>query len=223
MDSKQILDFMMRSKIFSGFSAEECVLLEKTLNPYEKFFEKKEIVYNEDDEITCIGQILQGRLIGEKYNSNGQAHIVHIFDKMDVIGLETIYSTKQRSPVTFIANTGTVMLMFPFLTSKNQEQIPTVFQIRIRDNMMRIFADENIKSLYKLEVLSKRALRCRIRTFLCIMEKKTGKRTFHIGMDREQFAQYLCVSRSALSNELSQMQKEGMIAFKKDLFTLLRI
>jgi CRP-like cAMP-binding protein len=223
MDSKQILDFMLGSKLFSGFSIGECITLEKILNPFERSFSKNEIVYDEDEEIKSVGQILKGQMIGEKFNFDGQAHIVHTFDKLDVIGLETIYSSKKGSPITYIAETDVVMLMFPFSTAKNREQIPPALQIKIRDNIMRILADENIKSLYKLEVLSKRALRCRVRTFLCIMEKKTGKRTFHIGMDREQLAQYLCVNRSALSYELSQMQKEGLIAFEKDLFTLLRI
>ncbi len=198
-------------------------MLQKILSPFERSFLKEEIVYNEDDQIKSVGQIVKGQMIGEKYNFDGQAHIVHTFDEMDVIGLETIYSSKKGSPITYIAETNVVMLMFPFSTAKNRAQIPPELQVKIRDNMMRILADENIKSLYKLEVLSKRALRCRIRTFLCIMEKKTGKRTFHIGMDREQFAQYLCVNRSALSYELSQMQKDGLITFDKDRFTLRNI
>ena len=41
-------------------------------------------------------------------------------------------------------------------------------------------------------------------------------------MSREQLAQYLCVNRSALSNELSKMKREGLIDFHKDQFTLLK-
>ena len=214
---------MMESKIFSGFSAEECISLEKIMNPYEKFFTKNEVIYQEDEEIKCFGLILWGRVIGEKFNFDGQSHLVHTFDKKDIIGLETIYSSKKESPITYIAAEDTAMLMFPYSAAENQEQIPPELQIKIKNNMIRILADENIKSLYKLEVLSKRALRCRVRTFLCIMAKKVGTNTFHIGMDREQFAQYLCVNRSALSYELGQMQKEGLITFDKDLFTLLNL
>ena len=42
-----------------------------------------------------------------------------------------------------------------------------------------------------------------------------------VKMNREQFAQYLCVSRSALSNELNIMKREGIIDFDKRQFTLL--
>ena len=223
MNKKKTLEFMGESKLFSEFSTEECVLMEKILKPYEKSFERNEIVYDEDEEIRCIGQIIEGQLIGEKFNFDGQAHIVHTFDAMDVIGLETIYSTKKESPVTYTAAEDTTMLMFPYVAAERNTRIPPELQIKMRDNMMQILADGSIKSLYKLEVLSKRALRCRIRTFLSIMSKKNGSGTFHIGMDREQFAQYLCVNRSALSYELSKMQKEGLIIFDKDLFTILNL
>lgn len=214
---------MRESKLFSDFSTEECILMEKILEPYEKVFKKYEIVYDEDEEIRCIGQIIEGQLIGEKFNLDGQAHIVHTFDVMDVIGLETIYSTKKGSPLTYTAAEDTTLLMFPYTAAEKHTKIPPDIQIKMRDNMMWILADGSIKSLYKLEVLSKRALRCRIRTFLSIMAKKNGSNTFHIGMDREQFAQYLCVNRSALSYELGKMQKEGLITFDKDLFTILNL
>ena len=38
--------------------------------------------------------------------------------------------------------------------------------------------------------------------------------------ERQQLADYLGVDRSALSNELSKMQKDGLIAYRKNEFTL---
>lgn len=221
MNTTDRLNFIMESKLFAGFSAEECILMEQNLKPFEKFYGKNEIVYDEDDRIKWIGQILWGKLIGEKFNLDGKAHLVNAFGKKDIIGLETIYSSKQQSPITYTAAENTMILMFPHEDTGEQDQIPPELRLRMQNNMIRILADENIKSLYKLEVLSKRALRCRVRTFLCIMAKKSGRNTFRIGMDREQFAQYLCVNRSALSYELGQMQKDGLIEFHKDLFTII--
>jgi len=220
MSSKNISNFMVESKLFSGFSAEECILLEKTLNPYEKTFLKEEVIYREDDEIKCVGLIVTGKVIGEKFYRDGKSHLVHPFGASDIIGLETIFSTKEGSPITYTAAEDTILLLFPYSAVENQELIPANFRLKIKDNIIKILADENIKSIYKMEVLSKRALRSRIMTFLHIMARKVGEKTFYIGMDREQFSDYLCVNRSALSYELGQMQKEGLITFNKDLFTI---
>ncbi len=220
MDTITCSAFMVESKIFSGFSAEECLSLRKILNPVVKMFLKGETVCRDGDEIKYIGMIVQGKVNGAKFYRDGKSHLVHTFGIHDNIGIETIFSSKKRSPITYVAAEDTAIMLFPYSVMINHELIPPAYQLKIKDNIIRILADENIKSIYKLEVLSKKALRSRIMTFLCIMARKTEAKAFGIGMDREQFAQYLCVNRSALSYELSQMKREGLIDFQKDRFTI---
>ena len=43
---------------------------------------------------------------------------------------------------------------------------------------------------------------------------------FTIPFNRQQLAEYLGVDRSAMSNELSKMQKEGMLTFSRNQFCL---
>ena len=82
-------------------------------------------------------------------------------------------------------------------------------------------ADDNIKMAKKIEILVERGLRERILTYLNILTSKSGSNSVSVRMNREQLAQFLCVNRSALSNELNKMKKEGIIDFKKDKFTIL--
>jgi Mn-dependent DtxR family transcriptional regulator len=44
---------------------------------------------------------------------------------------------------------------------------------------------------------------------------------FSIPFSRQELADYLGVDRSALSGELSKMQRDGLIEFRKSDFTLL--
>ncbi len=83
--------------------------------------------------------------------------------------------------------------------------------VKIILNTNRMIADNCVRLLYKTDVLSKHSLRERILTYFYIMKMKHQSNTFRIKMSREQFAQYLCVNRSALSRELSRMEKEGLI------------
>ena len=97
----------------------------------------------------------------------------------------------------------------------------TEYAAEFAQALLRILADDNIKKLYKIEVLSKRGLRDRAMTYLRLIHKKSGNTEFSINMDREQFAQYLCVNRSALSYELNQMKRDGIVDFKKDRFRII--
>jgi len=214
-------DYMRESKVFNGFSTEECLLLEKILKPGVKSYFKDEVICREGEAKLFIGIILKGMVSGAKFYRDGKSHLVHTFGAKEIIGLEAAFSSKGGSPITYMAAKDTELLLFRSISAENSEQIPPVLHLKLKDNIIQILADENIKSIYKLEVLSKRALRSRIMTFFQILSKKVGAKTFRIGMDREQFAQYLCVNRSALSYELSQMQKEGLIQFEKDRFTIL--
>jgi CRP-like cAMP-binding protein len=46
--------------------------------------------------------------------------------------------------------------------------------------------------------------------------------SFSIPFDRQQLADYLSVDRSAMSNELSKMRKEGILQYDKNHFLLLQ-
>ena len=59
-------------------------------------------------------------------------------------------------------------------------------------------------------------------SFLSGCADREGSNTFLIPFDRQQLADYLCADRSALSNELSKMKREGLIIFKKNKFRILK-
>ena len=48
-----------------------------------------------------------------------------------------------------------------------------------------------------------------------------GEQQFDIPFNRRQLADYLGVDRSAMSNELSKMQREGLIRVERNHFELL--
>lgn len=52
---------------------------------------------------------------------------------------------------------------------------------------------------------------------------KQNSQRIIIPFNRQQLADYLSVDRSALSNELSKMQKEGIISYYKNKFYLMKL
>ena len=63
----------------------------------------------------------------------------------------------------------------------------------------------------------------RLLTYFSYQYHKQGSRTFKIAFNRQQLADYLSVDRSALSNELSKMQRDGLISIDKHTFRLLTL
>ena len=57
-------------------------------------------------------------------------------------------------------------------------------------------------------------------TYLNTVSLQKQSREFDIPFDRQQLADYLNVERSVLSNELSKMQRDGLIMCKKNHFEI---
>ena len=212
---------MLNSKLFDGFSSGECDRFLEFAKPIEKQLKKNEVLCDEGIPVDSFAILLSGRLKGAKYRYNGTLDLIEIYTKNDIVNLETVCTATRLSPVRISAMEDSEILLF----DRNIIQVVELTEnnfYKIHENIIHILANENIKKLYKIDVLYKKALRDRIMVFLRLMEKRLNKSEFHIRMDREQFAQYLGVNRSALSHELSNMRKDGIIDFRKDYFKILK-
>lgn len=181
-----------------------------------KQFDEEEMVVLEGEKLTEIMILHSGTIRGEKFHEEGKVDLLHMYQRGEIVGAEAVVSRLKTSPLTYIADSEAVILSVPFRNVRQSEHANEIIL-----PLLRILADDNIKKLYKIETLSKRGLRERILTYLRIISRKAGSEYFSIHMDRAQFAQYLCVNRTALSYELNQMKRDGLIDFKKDKFQLL--
>ncbi len=61
-----------------------------------------------------------------------------------------------------------------------------------------------------------KTVRGRLLSYLTWQAAKNESREFHIPFTRQQLADYLGVDRSVLSTELSKMQRDGLINYRKN-------
>ncbi len=210
------IDMIQQSDLMKEFSQEDCAIFYSEVKPNLKQYAKNEIIAYEGDQLNHIGIVRTGKVHAEKFHAEGYVDLVYVYEAGDLFGLDTATTKTRVAPVTFIADRNSSILLISIDRIKNSSM-----KDRLLENIIFMLADENIKKLYKIEALSKRGLRDRIMTYLRMRQHKVGCSTFHIQMTQVQFAQYLCVNRSALTYELNMMRKEGVIDFKRDLYTIL--
>ena len=126
-------------------------------------------------------------------------------------------SRKKTTPIDLIANEQCRVV---FVSMQSIEASP--FRNQLHSALIEMLADDNIRMTHKVEILAERGLRSRIMVYLNVLARKSGTDTVSVKMSREQMAQYLCVNRSALSNELNKMKREGLIDFSRGKFRLLK-
>ena len=68
---------------------------------------------------------------------------------------------------------------------------------------------------------SPKSIRGRLISFFSAQAARQGSRSFSIPFNRQQLADYLCIERSAMSAELSRLQKDGLLATERSHFRLI--
>lgn len=179
-------------------------------------YKSGETVFFEGDIIDKFCIVKKGSVRSEKTYLNGEVHIVDLFDEGSVFGLAFALSKSRITALDFVSNEESEIVFVSMHSIRKSR-----FSNEINTALNYMMADSNIKMGHKIEILAERGLRERMMVYLHVLRTKSGSDTVTIRMSREQLAQYLCVNRSALSNELSKMKKDGIIDFKGSRFTLL--
>ena len=87
-------------------------------------------------------------------------------------------------------------------------------------NLLAASAQKNLSLSRRIFHTSAKSIRGRLLSYLSYQALRQDSHCFEIPFNRQQLADYLSVDRSALSNELSKMQKEGILTVRKNRFCL---
>ena len=90
----------------------------------------------------------------------------------------------------------------------------------LSQNLIRVLAEKNMQLNEKAGFLSQRTPREKLLAYLSAQARRAGSASFRIPFDRQQLADFLSVNRSAMSAELSRMQREGLLCADRSSFTL---
>lgn len=91
---------------------------------------------------------------------------------------------------------------------------------QLTQNLIRVLAQKNMQLNEKAGFLSQRTTREKLLAYLSAQARTAASASFRIPFDRQQLADYLSVNRSAMSAELSRMQREGLLRADRNHFTL---
>ncbi|MEG2801774.1 MAG: Crp/Fnr family transcriptional regulator [Longicatena sp.] len=189
------------------------------LHTYEKQYQKNEAILHTGDEILAVGIVMKGCVHIMKQDLSGNQIMMASLSINHMLG-EAFAFARVRLEVDIIASQSTTILWIPVsnLIHTSLERCP--YYDQLIQNMLTIMANKNLYLSTKIEHLSKRTMKDKVLSYLIQQAKDANSSTFDIPFNRQELADYLCVDRSALSYVLAQLQKEGLILYHKNSFTL---
>lgn len=207
------------NQLFSGIEYCDFEKILDCLEAKTHRYEKGGIVLMSGDTVSFIGLVLSGGVKIIKEDMDGNIAILTELTVHELFGEVFACAGIDRSPVTVQASEESEILFINY--KKIIYSCPSAcgFHSRLIENMLRIIANKNLLLNQKIEILSKRTTREKLLLFFDIQRGVSKK--FVIPYNREELAHYLCVDRSAMSNELCKMRDEGLIKFQKNEFEIL--
>ena len=90
----------------------------------------------------------------------------------------------------------------------------------MRKRFAALLAARTLKMNSRIQILSRLTIREKLSVFFSELAHEQESETITVPFDREDMAAYIGAERSALSRTLSEMKREGLIDYRKNIFFL---
>lgn len=206
--------------LFDGMSIEEIGEVLSRVNIVVKRFRKSDSIVLAGDcmEYVCI--LINGTVQMIKEDVLGDKSIIANIGAGSVFSETFLGNRYDHSIVSFFASSDSEVLMLPF--GRFLEDIgSSIANKKLICNFVSIMADNNTRLIEKTEIISKKTLRAKILAYLEQESKRLNTRRITVPFNRTDLANYLDADRSALTRELTRMQRDGLIFFERNTFEIL--
>ena len=211
---------LSQSALFRGANPDEIEAMLGCLAAQTRRYGKGALIYGAGQTVTALGLVLHGSVLIQSEDAWGRATV------MDSLGPGQIFAeTYACTPgeplmVNVLAAEPCEVLFLQVSRILESEEDGCPHQHRLVQNLLALFAQKNLTLSRKIFHTSAKTIRERLLSYLSDQAIRAQSRSFSIPFDRQQLADYLNVDRSALSNELSKMQREGLIQVHRSQFVL---
>lgn len=215
------IDILKRTQLFSGVGNSEITSMLSCLQTRIETYKKGEYVFREGEHISNITVLVKGKLLIQQDDFWGNRNIINVIQIGDMFGEAFVAPESGALPNDVVASEDSVVIFFDVRRILTVCSTACRFHSMVIQNLFFAISEKNRKLMQKIGHMSKRSTRAKLISYLSEEAKRNNSSHFTIPFSRQQLADFLCVDRSAMSNELCKMRDEGLLQFDKNQFTLL--
>lgn len=189
-------------------------------NTQKKSFKKNQTIttYIQKRNQICI--LLNGEADLVRYDLNGNKSIIEHFIKNDAFG-EAFYIVTTNNELSVEAKKNCEVLFFVYDNIYHKCKSNCKFHQILSENFSNLFLNKVTDLNTRIEILTKRTIREKLRGYFNILSTRSLSKTFNLPFSLTDLADYLSVDRSAMMRELKSLKDEGFIKKNGNKITLL--
>ncbi len=211
---------LKNSAIFAGVKEDEILAILHCVNAVKASKAKDTYIFRAGEHTDSMGLLLSGSALIVQEDIWGHRNIMTKINPGDTFAESFAASKTAALNISVIASEDCEILWMD--VNRILAVCPSACEHHnlIIRNLVATLAQKVLLFNEKITHMSKRTTRDKLLSYLSAESLRQGKLSFTIPYDRQQLADFLCVERSAMSAELSKLQKEGLLEYHRNSFTL---
>ncbi|NCA99702.1 MAG: Crp/Fnr family transcriptional regulator [Clostridia bacterium] len=180
-------------------------------------FEKGAPIHLQQEPCMYLDVILDGQVSIQNIGESGDVLTVNLFAPRDLLGVNLIFASKNRYPMTVIADRKSLVAQIPgeWIMAFCREN-PAFMT-----GVMRAISDRSLVLTGRIQAMAHRSIRKALLDYLEYEKVLQGSWTIHLPVSKKTLAEQLGVERTSLSRELAKMRDDGLLQFDSRTITLL--
>lgn len=219
----QYMPTLKKCPLFKGLDTPELKSYLQNAKVIIQSYKKNDFIAISGDSMEGIGVILEGSAMLTRENVLGQRVIMANLESSAMFGEALLFSKLPLWPATIKAMKPSKIMFIPLETFI--ETLPDCHQCqtKILSNLLEDLSEKALLLTRKVHYLTLKGMREKIFAYFTDLHTIQHSETLLLPHNREQMAEVLNVSRTALSRELGRLRDEGIIDISGKTVTLLEL
>ena len=215
----EVFSTLSACSLFAGLTQDEIAAILPCLSARQAGFRRGQFLLRAGDEVRFAGVVLAGEVELLQEDFWGNRNLLAAVGPGELFA-EAFACAHAVSPVSVQCTTDGSVLYLNVRAVFSPCEKACAQHKTLSQNLIRVLAEKNMQLNEKTGFLSQRTTREKLLAYLSAQARRAGSASFRIPFDRQQLADYLSVNRSAMSAELSNMQRDGLLRTDRSCFTL---
>ena len=164
----------------------------------------------------CI--IIDGSASVIRIDYNGNKSLIDTLHKDDIF--ESKMFNLNNSELSIIANEETNVIIIEYGKFINRCKKNCPYHNQFIDNTLSIILNKLNDNYERIQILTKKSTREKLREYFTIVSNKRGSKRFRIPLSYSDLANYLAVDRSAMMREIKYLKEDNLIEVENRIITI---
>lgn len=205
-------EILKTNSLFCSLSKQETEWFMQAMDLRINEYLKGTTIYLQNERCDSLDIILQGCVIVQSIDEQGNLLTISEFGAGDLIGVNLLFSQRNFYPMTITAKAKAKILHVSKATITQLCMMNQRFLI----GLLQYLSDRSVFLTDKIKLIAAKTIRQLISEFLAYEYQQQNSPLVKLGMSKKELAERFGIPRTSLSRELQKMRREGLLEFDRD-------